>query len=121
MSALSKDRIRVGPEVELGADEARLVDIGEDHRGLRAQAIVVRDADGAPHAFLNICRHLPIPLGVGTGDVMSDDGRHLICRTHGALYRRDDGYCVDGPCAGASLTELALEKDAHGVLWITRG
>jgi nitrite reductase/ring-hydroxylating ferredoxin subunit len=104
--------------VELGADEARLVDIGEDARGLRQQAIVIRDADGHPHAYVNRCQHLPIPLGVGTGDVLSDDKHHLICRTHGALYRRGDGYCVDGPCAGTSLVELELTKDDHGVLWI---
>jgi nitrite reductase/ring-hydroxylating ferredoxin subunit len=111
----------VGPEVELGAHEARLVDIGDDPRGIRQQAIVIRDAGGVPHAYLNRCRHLPIPLGVGTGDVLSDDERYLICRTHGALYRRGDGYCVEGPCAGTSLAELVLERDEHGILWIVSG
>ncbi len=119
MSDLSTGPVRVGPEVELGADEARLVDIGADGRGIRLQAIVVRDREGTPRAYLNRCRHLPIPLGVGTGDVMSDDKRHLICRTHGALYRREDGFCVDGPCAGTELAPLTLETDAHGILWIT--
>jgi len=104
--------------VELGVDEARLLEIGTDSRGIRLQAIVIRGEDGEPRAWINRCKHLPIPLGVGTGDVLSDDKVHLICRTHGALYRRGDGFCVDGPCAGTSLGSLTLERDAHGVLWI---
>jgi nitrite reductase/ring-hydroxylating ferredoxin subunit len=30
------------------------------------------------------------------------------------LFRVEDGYCIDGPCTGDSLTPLALEIDAGG-------
>jgi nitrite reductase/ring-hydroxylating ferredoxin subunit len=118
LSDSSSGPVRVGPESDLGPDEARLVDVGVDARGLRRQAIVVRGPNGVPRAWLNQCRHLPIPLGVGTGAVLTDDRVHLICRTHGALYRRDDGFCIEGPCAGTWLRPFGLERDAHGVLWI---
>jgi nitrite reductase/ring-hydroxylating ferredoxin subunit len=30
-------------------------------------------------------------------------GDHIICSTHGALFRPDNGQCVAGPCVGRSL------------------
>jgi nitrite reductase/ring-hydroxylating ferredoxin subunit len=80
----------------------------------RREAIVLRDAQGF-RAFLNICRHLPIPLDGGGRNVMAADGRHFLCRTHGALYRISDGTCVQGPCGGQALAAVAVELDAGRV------
>ena len=33
----------------------------------------------------------------------------ILCSTHGALFRIEDGYCVDGPCDGEWLERLDLE------------
>ena len=30
-------------------------------------------------------------------------GAFLLCGTHGALFRPDDGLCVRGPCVGKRL------------------
>jgi nitrite reductase/ring-hydroxylating ferredoxin subunit len=45
-----------------------------------------------------------------------EDSRHLICATHGAVYRPDDGVCVAGPCVGASLTLLPVTLDGEFVV-----
>lgn len=35
-------------------------------------------------------------------------GALLLCGTHGALFRPDDGVCVAGPCVGHRLAPVAL-------------
>jgi nitrite reductase/ring-hydroxylating ferredoxin subunit len=77
------------------------------------EALVVRDTAGVAHAYLNRCRHLPIPLDASRR-YLSRRGEHLECKTHGALYRFEDGMCVEGPCEGLALQriELALDGDA---------
>lgn len=90
------------------------------------EALVVRDLSGAPRAYLNRCRHLPIPLSFirpkGHADtpyevsheVLTRDNQALECKTHGARYRLDDGMCFEGPCTGRALLalELVVEEDA---------
>ena len=74
-----------------------------------AFAIILRK-EGNLRAYLNICRHLPIPLGF-IGDRLADAAKtHLICSTHGARYRMIDGYCDDGPCEGKSLYPIEISQ-----------
>jgi len=96
----------------------RTAQLGHDENGLPLVALLLRDERGAIVAYRNLCRHLPVPLDGGTGDFLSDDGGHLICGTHGAVYRVNDGYCVDGPCAGLALQRLQIREDA-GNLYIS--
>ena len=42
---------------------------------------------------------------------MDDDRVHLLCHSHGALYRTRDGYCVSGPCIGQSLVALEVAEE----------
>jgi nitrite reductase/ring-hydroxylating ferredoxin subunit len=75
--------------------------------GVSRQAFVVR-AGGVLHAYVDSCRHQSRTLDLGTGPVLQEG--LIPCRHHGAMYRVEDGVCVSGPCAGAALTELALEQ-----------
>jgi nitrite reductase/ring-hydroxylating ferredoxin subunit len=108
-------RVRVGPLAALGV-LPRLVDLtAAGPHG--PQAIVLRDRTGTLQAYLNRCQHLPVPLDAASGELLADDRVHLICLTHGATYRPEDGLCVEGPCEGEHLERLALEtKD--GTLWV---
>jgi nitrite reductase/ring-hydroxylating ferredoxin subunit len=39
-------------------------------------------------------------------------GKVLMCHSHGALFRPDDGLCILGPCYGQSLQAIeAVEED----------
>lgn len=80
-------------------------------------AIVIRDFLGRVHGYLNRCEHLPIPLSARGQDMLSDDGHHLMCRTHGACYRVTDGMCVAGPCEGKSLVVFRVEE-RDGRIWL---
>lgn len=59
-------------------------------------------------AYQNVCRHLPISLDFGDGQILTQDGSHFICATHGALYEPQSGLCVAGPCAGLSLDPIRV-------------
>ena len=77
----------------------------------RREALVLRDDAGVVRAYFNECRHVPIPLDAGGRKFTNADGV-LECKTHGALYRRDDGECVSGPCMGSRLIPIVIEDDA---------
>ena len=82
---------------------------------------MLRDADGALRAYRNLCKHLPILLDAGSGQYLTPDGRELLCNTHGARYRREDGLCVHGPCMGASLEEVPLLVEGDSLVVLDDG
>jgi len=74
----------------------------------RVGTIVVRQADDL-FVYVNSCPHIGAPLDFKPGRFLNVERTHIICTTHAALFRIDDGYCVSGPCAGASLIALDAE------------
>jgi nitrite reductase/ring-hydroxylating ferredoxin subunit len=56
------------------------------------------------------------PLDFVRYQFFTEDGRHLICLTHGAVYEPDSGLCVDGPCKGSSLYRLPVLVDQGEVV-----
>ena len=97
----------------IGEGEAAAFRIAID--GIVHDAFVVRWR-GALHAWLNVCRHQQRRLDFGDLQFLDATAGALVCGHHGARYRPDTGACVDGPCAGAGLTPLALETRDDG-LW----
>lgn len=72
---------------------------------------VVRRGQGV-HAYINSCPHTGSPLDWNEHEFLSLDKHHIQCAMHAALFRLADGMCVAGPCAGASLTAIAVEVEA---------
>ena len=71
---------------------------------------------GSFHAYVNSCRHLITPLDFLRHQFFTEDGRHLVCLTHGALYEPDTGLCVDGPCQGLSLRALPVRVESDEIV-----
>jgi len=72
---------------------------------------------GVIHVYVNSCPHLGVPLDWLPDRFLSADGTHIICATHGALFRIIDGVCVQGPCTGDALEPVLIQvKD--GVVWV---
>jgi len=65
--------------------------------GRRHEILLVRRADRV-FAYVNACPHLGTPLETFPDRFLDRTGRRLICSTHGALFRIEDGLCVFGPC-----------------------
>ncbi|MBI4527930.1 MAG: Rieske 2Fe-2S domain-containing protein [Deltaproteobacteria bacterium] len=72
--------------------------------------------DGNFHAYVNRCRHMTTPLDFVRYQFFTEDRRHLICLTHGAIYEPDSGLCIEGPCKGLSLYRLPVIMERGEVL-----
>jgi len=100
--------------IEPKTGDAILVHLNPDERGRPREAVVVVAGDGEPRVYLNVCKHIPIPLDAGTAQLLDDETGMLFCGTHGALYRLEDGYCTAGPCMGEALDTVPFQVDAEG-------
>ncbi|MDE2219628.1 MAG: Rieske 2Fe-2S domain-containing protein [Gammaproteobacteria bacterium] len=67
-------------------------------------------------AYLNRCAHLALPLNMLPDRFLTHDGSLILCTAHGALFEKGSGYCVAGPCFGASLERIAVQVVAGFVL-----
>jgi nitrite reductase/ring-hydroxylating ferredoxin subunit len=74
----------------------------------RFDMFVVRQGDQV-HAYVNECPHAFTPLDTWPDRFLTFDETRIICSTHAALFRIEDGYCTSGPCAGKSLIAIDTE------------
>lgn len=85
--------------------------------GQTCRAFAIR-FEGRVHAYLNRCSHVAMELDFQPNRVFDATGRWLICATHGAVYRPQDGACVGGPCRGG-LVPIELAEQDGVVHWRT--
>jgi nitrite reductase/ring-hydroxylating ferredoxin subunit len=86
-----------------------------DCGGRRVHGFVVNH-DGTYHAYVNSCPHVGTPLDLWENEFLAEDGRTIVCATHGALFAPDTGFCTAGPCAGDRLARLAVRIEGHTVV-----
>ena len=70
---------------------------------------------GELFAYVNRCRHVPLPLDWVDNQFFTEDERYLLCANHGALYEPATGECLWGPCFGAWLQKVPLKVDGGTV------
>ncbi|MDP3088946.1 MAG: Rieske 2Fe-2S domain-containing protein [Methylotenera sp.] len=80
-----------------------------------ASGFVVR-YQGKPYAYVNQCAHVAIELDWNEGDFFTSQKDFLICSTHGAHYRPDNGFCVMGPCKGKSLKAIPVAEQNEKIV-----
>jgi len=86
------------------------------HRPDKEVPIFLIPDGGEVRGYKNICPHQGIPLELKP-DTFLDVNRELIqCTTHGAQFRKEDGYCLRGPCVGRSLAKVAVVIDDDGMV-----
>ena len=83
--------------------------------GRTVHAFVVNHG-GQFRAYVNTCPHIGTPLDVWPNEFYTDDGKALICSTHGALFEPVSGLCTAGPCSGDRLTVLPLTLDGDALV-----
>ncbi len=110
-------RVLACHDAELRIGDAVVVPLARARSGRPREAVVIRDLDGSPRAYLNLCKHLPVPLDAGGREFFDYGKTALMCGTHGALFDLGTGYCFDGPCTGASLEALPLVLE-DGVFYV---
>ncbi len=75
---------------------------------------------GQVYAYVNQCAHVSVELDWNEGEFFSAQQDFIVCATHGAHYRPDNGYCVLGPCKGKQLKSIPLvEQNGEIVIHLT--
>ncbi|MFM0392642.1 Rieske (2Fe-2S) protein [Paraburkholderia phytofirmans] len=97
------DDIPDGGALEIPADQAGAPGI-----------VVLRRGDDA-WAYRNMCPHFSIPLNYEPNTFWAYDAELLMCAHHSAMFRFEDGVCVDGPCEGASLTPVDIRIERRQI------
>jgi nitrite reductase/ring-hydroxylating ferredoxin subunit len=98
---------------DLDATGCREFRLGRGDWPLRC--FVVKSPAGV-RAYVNRCAHLRLPLNYMPDRFLNYDDSMVQCSVHGALYDRNNGYCVAGPCAGASLAAVPIQLRGDLVL-----
>ena len=77
----------------------------------RPSPVFVVRWEGALKGYLNSCPHVGTRLDWTPDKFFHPSEDYLICATHGALFRPEDGLCIAGPCEGDRLKaiEIAVE------------
>lgn len=99
---------------EVAEGEARGFVIGE---GAARRDFILLRRGGVLRAYVNSCPHQGTPLETFPDRFLSHDGSVLICSTHGARFRVDDGVCISGPCLGKALGVVA-HSERDGSVWL---
>lgn len=76
--------------------------------GANRRDIVVVRKHGRFFAYVNSCPHQGTPLETFPDKFLNEDGTLLVCSTHGARFRIEDGFCISGPCEGKSLAPISI-------------
>jgi nitrite reductase/ring-hydroxylating ferredoxin subunit len=92
---------------------ARGFTVGEGDWPLRG--LVVRVGDDV-RGYVNHCPHAGHPLNLLPHRFLTPDNALILCSSHGALFDKQTGYCVAGPCAGRSLRAVPLKVEAGFVM-----
>ncbi len=67
------------------------------------QGFLVRRGE-AVFGYRDRCPHAGFPLAFTPDQYLTRAGDLIMCSSHGALFRVEDGLCVGGPCGGRRLS-----------------
>lgn len=98
---------------ELEATGSKGFAVGEGDWPLRG--FIVKSTKGVA-AYINTCPHAGHPLNFKPDRFLTSDRSLILCASHGAVFTRDEGLCIAGPCPGQSLTPVPIELVGEYVL-----
>ncbi|MDH4869747.1 Rieske (2Fe-2S) protein [Pseudomonas sp. BN515] len=58
--------------------------------------------------YRNRCPHFSVPLDFRPGEFCTYRSQVLMCAHHSALFRFEDGHCIEGPCEGSRLEPVPV-------------
>lgn len=65
---------------------------------------------------VNSCPHIGTSLNLLSDRFLGRDGTRIVCATHGAEFRVEDGLCLRGPCQGEALEAVPARIGGRVVL-----
>lgn len=91
-------------DIEVGGSAGFAVEVDDRKIGIMA----IRQGNDV-YTYVNSCPHIGAPLDFKPGQFLDLGREHILCSTHGALFRITDGHCISGPCAGRGLKAITNE------------
>ncbi len=85
--------------------------------GTEREAVFVIRWHGQFHGYRNSCPHVGTPLDWPENRFFDSENEFLMCGTHGAVFRPEDGYCFEGPCSGRSLARIPIKVENGAIYW----
>ncbi len=79
------------------------------------QGFVIRRGEEV-RGYVDSCPHTGAPLAAEPDRYLDAKGAWILCWTHGAMFRPEDGLCVAGPCIKRSLRPWPVEVCGGRVL-----
>ncbi len=110
-------RLKLDETLRDGRWHERGLTIGERHLSIMLRQVQA----GCWQAFVNACPHQGRRMDFAQDQFLVSPNGSLVCPAHGAEFRPDDGFCVTGPCRGASLQILHIEENPHDQSLILSG
>jgi nitrite reductase/ring-hydroxylating ferredoxin subunit len=71
-------------------------------------ALVLVRRGGEVWGYRNRCPHFSVPLDFHPGEFCTYRSQVLMCAHHSALFRFEDGHCIEGPCEGSRLEAVPV-------------
>jgi nitrite reductase/ring-hydroxylating ferredoxin subunit len=80
------------------------------HLGAAASAedVIVMRSGSHAWAYVNRCPHFSLPLNASPNHFLVLGGGRIMCAFHCAVFRFEDGECIEGPAFGMSLQRVPV-------------
>ena len=90
-----------------------------DSKGLSwgQQSLIAIKQQGQLYLYLNRCPHRGVGLEWQPDRFLDSEGLFIQCSTHGALFRIENGHCIQGPCQGQALQPISFTIE-QGIICI---
>ncbi len=115
---LPDEKVAIAQVSQLTDGEGRRFEVGRGSS--RVDCVLVR-FDGRFYAYINRCKHMPMPLDLVKNHFFTGNKKHLRCQSHGAMYEPTTGRCLAGPCRGKGLDPLPIEVEGDAVFYVGPG
>ena len=96
----------LGPAAAIADGEGREYRFGA---GPSAFSMLVVRRGEAVRGYLNLCPHFSLPLNARAGQFTDPERGLVMCFNHFALFRFEDGACIEGACEGEALDPVPVE------------
>ncbi len=72
--------------------------------------------NGGVKAYINACPHTGAKLNWQEGLFLDSEKHYIQCSIHGALFEKESGLCIHGPCAQQHLSQVDIIIENEKVL-----
>lgn len=77
-------------------------------QGDAALSLLLYRGEFGTRAYVNQCPHFSLPLNARPDRFLMLAGARIMCAYHSAVFRLDDGQCIEGPAQGMGLEPVSI-------------